>query len=270
MFTSMNPEAPARPKFTPSMHWCIKKGSKRAQQFWIYCEQSQDNYLRLTFSIPSVTITRKSAFMMDEKGDLYLIEDVTAILYYRAVALFEPKLQIIRFPKSFLYPCDTRKLVVRLSLEIDEEEPRAPNQGNPNAVQCDVQDISSIYPEKLAPLLDYMYCIKFQGRIEGWFKIHARLTYDKYQITECFSDTFMFNNPRLKKLKEHKDYTTKELKFMKLYSDSKNKQQFLASYFNGSPEQQKLLENAPTLFPSKSKPSKTEQSGSNELLRATA
>mmetsp|Transcript_768 Transcript_768/g.962 ORF Transcript_768/g.962 Transcript_768/m.962 type:complete len:272 (-) Transcript_768:33-848(-) len=238
-----------------SMHWCIKKGSKRVQQFWIYCEQSQDNFIHLELKLPEIRLSNASCLMIDEGGSLFIVEDIHCIgPYATVVPLFGATPQVIKFPLAFLSPCDPKKLTLKLSLVVDTEIPIHPLQGDPQNVQCRIEDVTKNYPKIIASPFDYMFCLNFQGRVEGWYKIQSEFQYDGKPLNKSFSDPFMFNNPRLKKLKEHKRFSTKELKFMQIFACTPQKREFVEKY--GKPTKtiqnpQYLLEQAPQLFPVK-------------------
>lgn len=237
-----------------NLHWCIQKGTKRTQQFWIYCEKCQDNYCCFTLQAPGLNITNKSRIMQDEGGTLFIVEDIYAGMFLRVMPFLCTSPQILQFPTSFLYPCDTKRLSIQLSLVIDEEKPIHPHQEEPYGVNCTIENVTKDYQHVLNSPIDFMFKLKFQGRAEGWFKIRYDLVFGGVLLSRGTSDPFMFNNPRMKKMKEHKLYTTRELKYMQIYSAFLNKERFLQEYYpecENVTNTAKLIQQAPILFQTK-------------------
>ena len=231
--------APWSHQVKPELVWCLKKGSRRGHQFWVYCEKSQSNYAKVTIKAEGITLTATSEIMMDALGHPHLVEDAS-LTNVKAISLFTSHPTVKCYPSSCFRPTDVSKFHITLALVPDEEEPRIFKQGNAQTVQFSAQQIKCKHGWG-APPLSYFFEIHFQMRTEGWFRLQSTIMYEDMIIAQGLSSTFMFNNPRMRKLHEHKLYTPKELKFMHTFSHCSDKNAFMLQY-------RYLLSNSSTLF----------------------
>jgi len=240
-------------EFSYSFDWCLKTGKKKSQQFWAYCEESQNNYARFTLNIPDMDITEHSAAMHREDGTITIVEDKRNPTPRVLALTDQPYIYTLDTPLHELTSINENDISFDVELVQDSQEPMHPQQGPADIVHCAVQLVKRSYHNKLASPLGFMFQINFRGRSEGWFKIHTSVRYKNVTIANIYSDTFMLNNPRMKKMKEHKEYSPQELKFMQIYSLTK------ASSFHSQDHWNRLLKSlhlpmhlcnkAPTLFP---------------------
>lgn len=234
-----------------NMDWCLKTGKTKSQQFWAYCEGSQNNFAKFSLVIPGMNITPKSNLMRNIDGSvLYIVEDTTKEVL-RAVPV-SGECTIKEFKKTELKKISPDEVEFDAKLVEDRDEPVHPHQGPSNIVHFKIQKVAKNYKDKLNSPLGFMLQVNFTGRSEGWFKILISISYKGNVIAETFSKTFMLNNPRMKKLKEHKLFTAKQLKFMQVYSLCKNTKQ-QPYWINLCNEQnldfEVISKNATTLFP---------------------
>lgn len=240
-----------------NMFWSTKSGCKRALQYWVYCESNHDNYLTLELSVPGFKLNPRSCIMMGMGGELYVVEDIASKSDFTNVyPLFSSSPMATIMPKTHLFPVDYKKFDIKISLQADDEFPKHPFQEDASYVQSTIE-MSGVKSDDRFPFL-FTFRVNFQGRAEGWFKIQSVLIYDKkLVITQNTTEAFMFNNPRLKKTKEQKNYSTKELKFMLLGEISGEREKFLQYYGYLFQNAAELLFKAPTLFPNVKKVAKS-------------
>merc|ERR1712137_418463 len=63
------------------LEWCYKTGGTKTQQFWVYCEESQYNYLTFVIHFPQFTLSRDNG-LFSHIGDasmLIFIEDSSSL-----------------------------------------------------------------------------------------------------------------------------------------------------------------------------------------------
>lgn len=230
------------------MEWVTKNGCRRALQYWVYCESNHDNYLKLDLQVPGLKITSSSRIMSDCFGQLYIVEDINSRNEFKTVfPLFSSSSSISFMSLQFLQPVDESGLAINICLIADDELPQHP-------FQEETKFVKSIF--KISKESDTRFpfsstvSTNFQGRGEGWFKIQVNLMYKQtLLLASSISEPFMFNNPRLKKMKEQRNYTPKEIKFMQLAESYGNKEQYFNQYGYLYKNAKELLENASTLFP---------------------
>jgi len=235
-----------------SMDWCLKTGKKKSQQFWSYCEESQNNFMKFNLQVPTnMHLTENATFMKRVDGSLVLVEDKRQ----QVTRLWEMKNPQHTFYDSLhsLFPLEENDISYLVTLEKDEQEPVHPQQGSADIVHCAVQEVTSNYKNKLPSPINFMFQINFRSRSEGWFKIRCVVYYRDRKLADILSDTFMLNNPRMKKFKEHKLYTPKELKFMQIYSLSANDypEEYWTQIRKTLNISYELCDKATTLFPQK-------------------
>ena len=229
--------------------WATKSGSKRALQYWVYCESNHDNFLNFNLIVPGYNLdSRSTTIMTDENGVLYFVENESNnIKNVFPIISSSPRTNL---NLNNLSPVDYRKFTIKMNLVEDEEYPRHPAQELAELVTStiflsEIRKRNELFPFR------FTFRLNFQGRAEGWFKIQTTLVFEeKIVITQNITEPFMFNNPRLKKLKEHKNYSGKEIKFMILAEMSGNKQKFLEHYGYVHDNAEQLLSKSSSLFPS--------------------
>ena len=254
------------------MNWCLKTGKKKSQQFWTYCEESQNNFARFILSVPNMKLNANSCVMEHNDGYLCIVEDCTLdivkILPVNDTNCFPNT--ILDCPIDKLNDLNQRDIDIDVKLVKDEEEPIHPFQGSPNIVHCNINEVTRNYREKLRFPIDFMFQINFTGRSEGWFKMLCTVSYKGDVLAETYSRTFMLNNPRMKKLKEHKLFSPEELKFMQIYSlerDVKENAYWDSLCVEKNLNLVKLQEKASILFPLCSKKRKQQKKLPNPKRR---
>jgi hypothetical protein len=201
--------------------WRYKRGTKKAQQYWVYCEESQFNYIKWDLQCNNLLWNSNSRVMKrrdDNSGALIFVENISEGPVVRGFAL-EPGLGI-SFIESFcvneLEVVPASKLQFEMDIVADSTEPHHPNQGSAASVECSPK----VWPssqENTAPFA-YFATVQFSNRTEGWFRLQAKLKYNDQVYIEAESDTFMLNNPRMKKHNEFQNIPASHVKFMLLYN----------------------------------------------------
>ena len=246
--------------------WVTKNGCKRALQYWVYCESNQDNYLNFTLKVPGLTITTRSGIMKDALDRLYVVEDKYCSDNFKKVfPLFSSAPSAFFIQTSFLLPIDYNDLSIQLNIISDDEYPKHPLQECAKFVKSSMflepQNANNalLFPFNFTPKLN------FQGRAEGWFKVQCSLMYNNNIISLHTSDPFIFNNPRIKKMKEHRQYNCRELKFMQIAELVSDKEEYLEQHGYLLENSMELIALSSKLFPnvknikSKRKKMKTNQ-----------
>ena len=161
--------------------------------------------------------------------------------------------EIIECSKSELVHLNPDDFTYAVELVQDEQEPFHPQQGPADVVKCNVQQIKRNYKGKLPAPLGFMFQINFTARSEGWFKLKCDILFQNRIVVQTYSNTFMLNNPRLKKMKEHKLYTSEQLKFMQIYSLCEENDSIPAAYWARILTERNmdtsLIEKASLMFP---------------------
>mmetsp|Transcript_21770 Transcript_21770/g.37174 ORF Transcript_21770/g.37174 Transcript_21770/m.37174 type:complete len:363 (-) Transcript_21770:41-1129(-) len=239
------------------LEWCLKNGKSKSQQYWVYCEESQNNFAKFSLQSSLINLTSKSCIMKDIYGNLYVVENPSTP---QITALpFNNTSSISTFNSTELFFTSPSDFNITVKLVKNVEEPQHPHQGEAEDVQTTSSIIEGDYPWELNFPLNCMYKLNFRGRSEGWFKMECTLIYQSKIVLVSSSPTFMLNNPRLKKMKEHKLYTSNELKFMHIYSIATARLQTHVSISHweqmgknsGFENVTALLQNASRLFPQK-------------------
>lgn len=211
------------------LYWTHKKGKKKPQQFWIYCEESQQNYVRVEFCAPGFTWSRNSAiFTHKQTGALVLIENFidTKTDSFRCLICKtdneKTTFSIDTVQKSELEEVSSTDLQIIFKIKADSEFPIHPQQGKPEVVRIN----QNILHDKDLPFpFCYVGKFTFKNREEGWFRLEASLQFKEKEIFNGSSDLFMFNNPRMKKKKHLSCFSPPEIKFMQVYSLHSNADQ---------------------------------------------
>ena len=243
-----------------NLAWVTRNGSKKSLQYWVYCESSHDNFLKVDLQVPGFDVTSRSRIMQDTYRNLYFVEENNLNTCYRTVfPLFSSFPVPSLMPSSLLYPVDCEKFTLKMNLIADDEFPKHPFQEDAKYVQSKTEILSSHLQNVLFPFSSTVR-VNFQGRAEGWFKIQTFLMYEETMvIAQSITEPFMFNNPRLKKMKDHKQYSEKEIKFMILAELSDNKEKFRELYGYLHANKEELLEKSSSLFPNVKKCSKSKK-----------
>jgi hypothetical protein len=214
------------PVVVPSfqLEWTHKKGKRKPQQFWIYCEESQQNYVRVHFAAPTFTWTTRSVVKAHRTlpDVLVLVED-----YIEDPALSPEGLRCLMYAKdqkvavehvflaSDLSDLPEGALAFQFQVRADNAFPLHPQQGKPDQLSI----LQHTLPDRDAPFpFSHVGCFTFKNREEGWFRLQATLLYQGAPVFTGESDLFMFNNPRMKCKKHLALFTPAHIKFMQVYS----------------------------------------------------
>lgn len=228
------------------MEWRTKSRAIRSQQFWVYCESRLDNFAKFTLEVPGLVITCKSIIMKDCNNNLVIVEDKTQSIV-KIYPLFSSSPSPAYVNVENLQHVNWGDFFVQIQLVPDDHYPIHPNQQNTDdvVIKMEYHNIDDLlqYP------LGFTIKVNFKGRAEGWFRIVATLMYDNMLLTQSFSEPFMFNNPRMKKMKDHKFYSPTELKYMQIFALTEDKRKFIEEYGNLYSNSRILLERAGALFP---------------------
>lgn len=214
--------------FSLSMEWTHKKGKKKPQQFWVYCEDKQQSYARITLNtnfdnISWTSASRMFIFVQNDARHLCFVQNYASKAdVQKAICL-----QLIdengcvgveqTIPTRSLVPVDRSELELNFFLESDASSPVHPLQGNPIDVQMNCQT-GSIECSDIREPFQHTAMFSFKNRVEGWFKMKMVLSYSGVTLISSYSDTFMFNNPRLKKRKELAVHPSAVVKFIQCYA----------------------------------------------------
>ena len=231
--------------------WVTKNGTKRALQYWVYCESNQDNYLNFTYKVPGLIVTSRSGIMKDNLDRLYIVEDKYSTDNFKKVfPLFSSAPSAFFIQASFLFPIEKSNISIQLSIISDDEYPKHPIQESAKFVKSSlVLETKNENNDSLQFPFNFTSKLNFQGRAEGWFKIQTVLMYNNSVISLHTSDPFIFNNPRIKKLKEHRQYNCREIKFMQIAELVSDKEEYLEKYGYLLDNSMELLLLSDKLFP---------------------
>jgi hypothetical protein len=201
--------------------WQYKRGARKQQQYWVYCEGSQFNYTKLSLRCGNMFWSSNSR-VMKRKNDsttsgLVFVENINDI-YSRAV-IFDPCASIGFIETvtiSELYPVSESRFELLLTVETDKSEPHHPQQGSSDSVQCSptVWKTSCEYPSPFS----FFCAVQFTNRAEGWFRLKASLMFDNQPFLESLSEPFMLNNPRMKKHFDFQNLPSSHVKFIQMYN----------------------------------------------------
>mmetsp|Transcript_39686 Transcript_39686/g.68014 ORF Transcript_39686/g.68014 Transcript_39686/m.68014 type:complete len:328 (-) Transcript_39686:30-1013(-) len=237
-------------------NWCLASGKPRKQQFWVYCEGTQTNYIRFDLYQENLfPVNQNSKLMKDSSDNILLVSDASAS-FSEATYFLNNVPSIFVVDTSSLTEVHSNEFSLTMTLSPDKEQPHHPLQGTAESIIIKSNQINTI-PKKHALSnfpLSFMFQIKFMHRVEGWFRLHVNISHKESNMT-IKSTPFILNNPRLKKRKEHTDFTPTELKFMHVYShfeqkNETNKYDWIElGGMLGHSDPSKLISNASKLFP---------------------
>lgn len=221
-----------------SLKWTHKKGKVKPQQFWIYCENGQYNYLYIQLEVggiewsPLSFIGRSkdpsdphfylvSTDCRDGKGHSRFGSRRTAnISLYSVIRIHpdSPSVGVIdHIDVSHLRGIPSREFHLSIYPEMDQTLPIHPNQGSLKSVVINEELLEG--NETYTPF-HYSFRLLFRNRIDGWFKYNASLSYNGIELIHGQSEIFMFNNPRLTRKKALSSFSAVEVKFMQCYQAS--------------------------------------------------
>jgi len=213
------------------VEWTHKKGKRKPQQFWVYCEENQENYLRAYVQIgnqPSNwTNFSTVAMLKDNAHTLIFIQNMKQpgdTVDGLEVDLTAPQSSNHRghwgsYPRDDLVQLSDRDFKIKLALVADNSQPMHPDQGFADTVHVVDEGYTDVAVSegKFLPLeLTYRYL--FKNRSKGWFRVQATMEYNGQIVVEGKSDLFMFNNPRMVKKKDLVPFQSDEIKFMQCYA----------------------------------------------------
>ena len=206
----------------PSLSWCIKSGKIKPHNFWAYCELKQSNYIKFAFSNPHFTITNNSRFVFDTGGKYIVVENIHETL---TKAFYLHDISVCITVDTHAYTkISNNDIGFKLQVICDNEEPVHPHQGEASYVKIDVECLEDSNIKNVLPKpFGMFFKLNLIGRVEGFFKVECSLYHKNQIILSTHSDTFMMNDPRVKKKPQHKLFSCKELKFMRLCSLDKQK-----------------------------------------------
>jgi len=242
-----------------TIEWCHKKGKKKPQQYWVYCEESQLNYAKISLLSSNFQWSATSKMMLEEKKKfIVFVEDSHKSTDNVKAIYFDPKdnyatARTGSFNPYNLTEVDPSRIRLQLQLIEDFHHPFHPHQGK--ATEVDVTQDFITQPVLPAPFL-YLSKFTFKNRAEGWFRLNACLFYDDYQLISGNSEVFMFNNPRMKKRKEFLNYSPSQIKLMQIFSllptiPNEQWELYGIQYGLQLSDVRNLIELSPHLFPTK-------------------
>jgi hypothetical protein len=209
------------PGFT--CEWHQKTGSRKGNQYWVYCESSQFNYIKWSFNAGGLLWSSDSRVMrykhskQSSMDGLIFIENIRT--FPARGVLVEP-CALIGYIEYFnlndLEEVPETWFEFVLDLQPDKTVPIHPDQVNTRAVNLKFSVTPSAvdYP---APY-SYFSSVQFSKRMPGWFRLKGTLLFKNQVFQECLSETFMLNNPRMRKHPELLSYSPAHVKFMQLSS----------------------------------------------------
>lgn len=220
-----------------SLKWTHKKGKVKPQQFWIYCENGQFNYLYVQLEVGGmewspVSFIGRSVDPSDPH--FYLVSSSggrdgnarfngrrpTDMTLYSVVRIHpdSPSMGVVdHIDVSLLRRIHPREFKLSIYPEMDQTLPIHPNQGSLKSVIINEEMLEG--NETYTPF-HYSFRLLFRNRIDGWFKYNAALSYQGIELIRGQSEIFMFNNPRLTRKKALSSYSAVEVKFMQCYQAS--------------------------------------------------
>lgn len=202
--------------------WQYKRGTRKSQQYWVYSEGAQHNYMKWNFQSGGLKWTAHSRVMKRKcestthGNSLVFVEDLYAGTIVRGIAL-EPYSAIAFIDNFFL--CDLEEVplsTIRFDINIvsDHTAPIHPGQASAELINYTIELAPSSfhYP---APF-SFWSSVQFFNRVEGWFRMKGTLRINDVVFFESYSDLFMLNNPRMKKHREFQSMPPSHVKFMQL------------------------------------------------------
>ena len=207
-----------------TIEWAYKKGKLKPQQYWVYCEDSQSNYAKITFQIQGYSWGEFSRIVhfVDNDKCLILVENMS-LDTVRGIQIDMNESAITGYtfvenvPQEKLTVVQTKDLRFILELKEDDTYPVHPNQGKSIDVKITRSTVQGSTPFR------HIEQYHFKNRSEGWFRLEATLLYQNHVILFGLSSLFMFNNPRMKNKKNLTQYSSDEIKYMQIYSLSPQK-----------------------------------------------
>lgn len=213
------------------VEWTHKKGKRKPQQFWVYCEENQENYLRAYVQIDGQPSSWNNfsavAKLKGNENTLIFIQnmkqpgekvdglemDISSMVGRHRAGHWGS------YPRDELVVLSESDFKINLQLIADDCEPLHPEQGYATTVHVVTEgytDVAAVEGKFLPLELTYRYL--FKNRSKGWFRVQATMEYCGHIIVEGRSDLFMFNNPRMVKKKDLVPYQSDEIKFMQCYA----------------------------------------------------
>ena len=215
------------------LEWTHKKGKRKPQQFWIYCEGSQQNYVRVDLTAPGFTWTARSVVRRHKVQPQVLLlvenyrEGAPVAETFRCLS-FEVGPSTDPLPEGETAPCieafvtaeemeeiGSDELQIHFSVVRDHSFPVHPQQGDSDQMSIN-QNL--LFDKDLPFPFCYIGRFTFNNREEGWFRLRAALYWAGRPVLAGDSDLFMFNNPRMKCKKHLSLFTPSQIKFMQVYS----------------------------------------------------
>ena len=217
-FAEQSPCLPTKPVWEYFSCWCLRNGRPRNTQFWAYCEESQTNFAMFSIVCQQFSITENSAIMVTEDEEYWLVENTLLAdsNMIRVPATHDS--DIVMQSTCGMLPTTPDNYVFKVTLKNDYTLPLHPKQGDANDVIISSTKICSEKQGNIPLPLRFLLQLNICRRSEGWFKLQTEVYYRNQLLATATSDTFMLNNPRMKKMKEHQLYSTSQLKFMQVYS----------------------------------------------------
>lgn len=213
------------------VEWTHKKGKRKPQQFWVYCEENQENYLRAYVQIAgeasnwnnfSAVAKLKGnehtlIFIQNMKQPGDSVEGLELDLSSRQASGHTGHWGSYR--REELVLLSDQDFNINLKLIADNTQPTHPDQGYADTVHVVDEGYTDVAvgEGKFLPLeLTYRYL--FKNRSKGWFRVQATMEFNGQIVVEGKSDLFMFNNPRMVKKKDLVPFQSDEIKFMQCYA----------------------------------------------------
>jgi hypothetical protein len=202
--------------------WCYKRGTKKSQQYWVYSEGAQFNYMKWNFQSGELNWNAHSRVMKRkcetdlQSSSLIFIEDLYAGPIVRGISL--EACSAITFIDNF-FLCDLEEVPLsEIEFEVqivnDQTQPIHPGQVSAELINYKVNLAPSSfhYPTPFS----FWCSIQFFNRVEGWFRTKGKLKINDIVFFESYSDVFMLNNPRMKKRREFQSIPPGQVKFMQV------------------------------------------------------
>ena len=236
--------------------WSGRTGKRKLQPFWAYCEESQHNYVKFNMHVPHFPTTSATKICKSKASDTYLLVENHLHQQSRTCVISNLSLPPCIYRNSEYYVVNHEEIIWKLDLVSDDEIPVHPQQGDASLVNTNIIRLDTAVPDLFEIPLGMFFQINFTGRVRGFFKLKMTLYHQNIAIFTTYSETFMMNNPRMKRIQEHKLYSCKELKFMRLFALHCQKNEFpdISTWKEIGKDLQfqnisKLLSQAANLFP---------------------
>mmetsp|Transcript_36092 Transcript_36092/g.61949 ORF Transcript_36092/g.61949 Transcript_36092/m.61949 type:complete len:310 (-) Transcript_36092:2-931(-) len=247
-------------QYPQCFEWCGRTGKRKLQPFWVYCEESQKNFVKFNMYTPHINPTPKSklarSLINDTQLNSYILVENHELEKTRVCSISNLDLPPLFYEQNQYEIIPTDDINWKIKLISDNENPVHPQQGNASSINMDITRLDFAVPDLFEFPLGMFFQINIKGRIQGFFKLEFILYHEDTPIFKTYSDTFMMNDTRMKRVKEHRLYSCKELKFMRLFALENQKNNFVdipaweelgkeLNFKNTS----KLLKEATNLFP---------------------